>query len=262
MNPLIAAWQDAIESFGRLVDQLPDEAFAQDSLLPGWTVGDIIAHVAALEVELSGVPLPNHEPDWDALPHADDLFSRYTEIGVDYRRGWTPQRVREELVTVTATRSEQLRHGPQDPKARVPGVAGIERSLGRVLRMRTFDIFLHELDVRDALGMPDPVLGQAAEVTAGLMADGLGYVWVKKAGAGPGDVLHFIVPDWIDVWVGVGEDGRGRPVEPEVATTTVTVEPMNYLRLASGRRGDTDAAVLDPDCDLSRAVVAGLNVAP
>ncbi len=262
MNPLVAAWQDAIDSFARTVAQVPDEAFAQDSLLPGWTIGDIVAHVAALEVELSGVPMPDHEPDWDALPHADDLFSRYTEIGVDYRRGWAPQQVREELAAVTVTRSEQLHQGPQDSDTRVPGVAGIERSLGRVLRMRTFDIFLHELDVRDSLGMPDPALGQAAEVTAGLMADGLGYVWVKKAGASTGDVLHFVVPDWIDAWVGVGDDGRGRAVEPGVATVTVTVAPMNYLRLASGRRGDPDSATVDPDGDLGRAVVAGLNVAP
>ncbi|MFN8184609.1 MAG: hypothetical protein U0R23_09330 [Candidatus Nanopelagicales bacterium] len=44
--------------------------------------------------------------------------------------------------------------------------------------------------------MPAPELGDAARVTAGLIADGLGFVWVKRAGAGPGDVLHFVA-DWL-----------------------------------------------------------------
>ncbi|MEZ5184708.1 MAG: maleylpyruvate isomerase family mycothiol-dependent enzyme [Candidatus Nanopelagicales bacterium] len=262
MNPFITAWQDAIDSFEATLAQVPDDAFARDSLLPGWTIGDIVAHVCALEVELSGEPLPAHEPDWEALPHADDLFSRYTEIGVDYRRGWTPQQLREELHLVAARRSEQLTTGPQDSAERVQGVAGIERSFGRVLKMRTFDIFLHEVDIRDALDLPDPHLGEAARVTAALMADSLGYVWVKKAKAAFGDVLHFVVPEWIDAWVGVGEDGRGRAVDPAIATTTVTVEPMDYLRLASGRRGDPGAVVVEGDLDLGRATVAGLNVAP
>lgn len=262
MNPLVIAWQDAIDSFQRTVAQVPDGAFSQPSLLPGWTVADIVAHVAALELELGGEPMPSHEPDWESLPHADDLFSRYTEIGVDYRRGWTPEQLREELHQAAATRSEQLHSGSQDGDRLISGVAGIERTFDHMLRMRTFDIFLHEIDLRDALQMPDPHLAQAARATAGLMVDSLGYVWVKRAGAGTGDVLHFMVPGWSDVWVGVGADGRGQNDEPGEATTTVTVEPMNYLRLASGRRGDLDAVIVNGDQELGRAVAAGLNVAP
>ena len=262
MNPLVDAWQDAIDSFRRTVDEIPDEAFARPSLLPGWSVGDIVAHVNALEVELSGEPLPAHEPDWDALPHADDLFSRYTEIGVDYRRGRSPQQLRDELAQVAATRSQQLRTGPQDPERPVPGVGGLERTFDKQLRMRCFDIFLHELDIRDALGMDEPRLGAAAEVTAGQMAEALGYVWVKKAGAQPGQILHVVVPGWVDAWIGVGEDGRGRPVPPGVADTEVSLEPMDYLRLGSGRRGDPRAARVTGDVGMGEAVAAGLNVAP
>ena len=261
MEPLVRAWQDAADSFCATVSQIPDEDFARPSLLPGWTVGDIVAHIAALERELSGEPLPEHEPDWDMLPHADDLFSRYTEIGVDYRRGWTPDELREDLDRALAVRSEQL-CGPQDLAARVRGVGGIERSLGRVLRMRCFDIFLHDIDVRDALGMPAPELGDAARVTAGLIADGLGFVWVKRAGAGPGDVLHFVVPDWLDAWMGVGEDGRGRPVEPATAQVTITMDPMGFLRLGSGRRGDPSTAAVEGDDARAAGVLSGLNVAP
>lgn len=258
MNPLVYAWQQAAESFLATVEQIPDEAFAQPSLLPGWTIGDLVAHVAALEVELSGAPLPAHEPDWDALGHANDLFSRYTEIGVDYRRGWTPAQVRAELAEVVATRTEQLTTGDQQDRP-IKGVGGMQRSFDHQLRMRCFDIFLHELDLRDALDMPEPQLGLGARACVGLMADSLGYVWVKKAGAGPGQVLHFVVPDWLDTWIEVGPDGRGRTGTPSEATTTVTLPVMDYIRLASGRGGDPQAAQTD---ELGAKVVAGLNVAP
>ena len=262
MNPLVTAWLQASDAFAQTVAQIPDSDFDRPSLLPGWTVGDIVAHTAALEVELSGEPLPAHEPDWEALPHADDLFSRYTEIGVDYRRGWTPSEVRAELAEAFATRAEQLTSGPQDAGVRVMGVGGIERSLGRVLRMRCFDIFLHDLDIRDALEMPVPELGDGARVTAGLMADSFGYVWVKRAGAVPGDVPHFVVPDWIDAWVGVGEDGRGALVEPSAAQVTITMQPLDFVRLGSGRRGDPGTATIEGDEARAAAVLAGLNVAP
>ncbi len=262
MNPLVTAWLQVSDAFAQTVAQIPDSDFDRPSLLPGWTIGDIVAHVAALEVELSGHSLPDHEPDWDSLPHADDLFSRYTEIGVDYRRGWTPAELRADLAQAFATRAEQLTSGPQESDARVMGVGGIERSLGRVLRMRCFDIFLHDLDIRDALEMPAPELGDGAQVAAGLMADSFGYVWVKRAGAEPGDVLHLEVPGWIDAWVGVGEDGRGASVEPCPAHVTITVEPLDFLRLGSGRDGDPAAAVVEGDAARATAVLNGLNVAP
>lgn len=262
MEPLVAAWQNGIDSFQRTVGQIPDGDLPRPSRLPGWTIGDIIAHVAALELELGGEPLPAHEPDWDALPHADDMFSRYTEIGVDHRRGWSPEDLRADLARAAAIRTEQLTAEPLDLSSRVKGVGGMERSLKQVLRMRCFDIFLHEIDIRDALGMSEPQLGAAARVTAELIADGLGFVWVKRAGAEPGDVLHLVVADWLDAWIGVGEDGRGRMIEPGGATTTLALAPLDFLRLGSGRGGDVAAAGVGGDLERGQKVLAGLNVSP
>lgn len=258
MNPLVAAWRDAITSFSETVAEIPDEAFGQPSLLPGWTVGDIIAHTAALEHELASGEIPQHEPDWDSLPHADDLFSRYTEIGVDLRRGWTPHQLREDLAAAVAART----FDDMDDDAPITGVGGVPLTFGKQMRMRCFDIVLHDLDIRDALGMPAPALGSGARICAEQIAGGLGYVWVKRAGAQPGQVLHVVVPEWIDAWVGVGEDGRGHFVEPGEADVTVTIPPLQFLRLGSGRRGDTGAAEVAGDAELGSKVLAGLNVAP
>ena len=262
MNPLVTSWQDAADSLAECVQQIPDEAFAAPSGLPGWTVGDIVAHIIDLEAELAGQTRPPHEPDWDDLPHADDLFSRYTEVGVDVRRGRTPEQLRAELDEVLSVRGEQLAAGSQDPDGMIAGVGGIERTFDAMLRMRCFDIFLHELDIRDALGMPPPDLGPAARTTVDVMADALGYIWAKKAGAQPGDVLHFVVSDWQDRWIAVGEDGRGRDAEPGEPRVTIGVDVMPFIRLASGRDPDLSTVSIDGDVNLGSAVVENLNVAP
>jgi uncharacterized protein (TIGR03083 family) len=260
MSSLVAAWQDAITAFEDTVAEVPDADFVKPSNLPGWTVGDIVAHVAALEAELAGHPMLAHEPDWDALPHANDLFSRYTEVGVDARRGWSPDQVRAELREMVLERSGQLAGAHEDDV--VTGIAGREMVLGTQLRMRCFDIVVHDFDIRDALGWPPPVLGPGAGVCIGQIAAGLGYVFVKRAGAVAGQVLHVVVPDWVDAWLEVGEDGRGRPGSAGEATVSITLPAEQFIRLGTGRGGDLDAAAVSGDVDLGRAVLAGLNVAP
>lgn len=255
MNPLVLAWQDAIDSFSRTVALIPDGDFARPSLLPGWTVGDIVAHTAALEAELAGRPVPAHEPDWEALPHAADPFSRYTEVGVDLRRGWPPAQIRAELAEVVALRSQQLADARDDEM--VAGVGGRQRRLDDQLRMRCFDIVVHDIDLRDALGWPEPTLGDGARVCLEQMTSALGYVWVKKAGAVAGQVLHFVVPGWTDVWIEVGADGRGQVGSPGAADVEVALPVMAYLRLGSGRQG---AVAGDPQ--LALRLMSGLNVAP
>ncbi|WP_248581435.1 maleylpyruvate isomerase family mycothiol-dependent enzyme [Nocardioides sp. InS609-2] len=46
---------DATRSLTRSVDGLPDEAYAEPSLLPGWTRGHVIAHLALNAEGLAGV---------------------------------------------------------------------------------------------------------------------------------------------------------------------------------------------------------------
>lgn len=258
---LIEVWQQAALAFCATATQVPDGNFAQPSSLPGWTVGDIVAHVAALESELAGDPLPDHHPDWAALPHANDPFSRYTETGVDARRGRSPGQLRAELDDAVSRRADLLRRGPQDGAAMVTGVGGIPRTLDRTLRMRIFDIYLHDLDVRDTLGWPRPAGTRAARVTLDLQTAALPYVWGKRVGAGAGRVLHVAITGDLDadLWVGVGKDGRGAFVAPVTPTVTLTADWMDYLRLSSGRGG---TAGVDGDADLGRAALAGLNVSP
>ena len=59
--------------------------------------------------------------------------------------------------------------------------AGPDETYGRFMRIRHYDCFLHEADMREALGLPDRV--DADQVAAALLepASGLGYIVGKKA---------------------------------------------------------------------------------
>ena len=46
---------------------------------------------------LEGGVRPDHQPDWDRLPHVSSDFGRFAEVGVDRRRGATRAAVIAEL---------------------------------------------------------------------------------------------------------------------------------------------------------------------
>ena len=90
MHALVAAWCDAIESFESTVSELPDEGLHAAIAVARMDHRGHRRPRRGLGGRTRREGLPAHEPDWDALPHADDLFSRYTEIGVDFRQGRSP----------------------------------------------------------------------------------------------------------------------------------------------------------------------------
>ena len=62
---------------------------------------------------------------------------------------------------------------------------------GRFMRIRVFDQWMHELDIRDAIGAAGGDGGPAAEVALDEMASAMGYVVGKKAGAPTGSRVRF-----------------------------------------------------------------------
>ena len=152
-DQVFGAWQSASTDFNDLVTPLSQQEWDTPTALPGWTVGDIVAHVGWLEGILIGKFDDAHEPDWDALPHVTSDFGRLTEIPVDLRRSRTREDVLIELAANVADRREALDAGPHDVAVETPGPFG-PAPLGRVLRMRTLDTWVHEQDIRDALGRP------------------------------------------------------------------------------------------------------------
>jgi uncharacterized protein (TIGR03083 family) len=242
-DDLFAAWRSASDDFMDLVTPLSQEEWDAPTALPGWSVGDIVAHVGWIEGMLIGEVDPPHEPDWSTLPHAVNDFGRITEVPVDLRRSWTREAVLVELADRIARRSTELESGSRDASVEVMGPLGVA-PLGRVLRMRTLDTWVHEQDIRDALARPGHLDTPGARATASQLLPGLGKVWAKLAGATPGQVLEVRVTGpgvEAAALVTVGEDGRARMVHDDLldqagaATVTLTMSWPAYLALSCGR---------------------------
>lgn len=270
---LIDAWAGSMADLRGVVDDLGDDGWRRPSLLPGWSVGDIVAHLAWIERILLGRMDPPHQPDWTALRHVTSDFGRTTEVPVDLRRSWPRHEVLAEFDTTIADRHAALLGGPQDPSAPAMNPFGRMVTLEAVLRMRTFDTWVHGQDVRLAVGRPGATDTAGARIAAEQVAGALGYVWARQVGAPIGSTLVVTVtPPGIALVHAVtrGPDGKGVDITPPPdPTVTLSLAFDDFIQLGCGRtRPDSTpeqarARVrMAGDTDLAARAVAALNIAP
>jgi uncharacterized protein (TIGR03083 family) len=225
-------------------------------------VGDVVAHVAHLEAIVAGAPEETVEvPE---APHLRNEIGYYTEAGVLARRGRSLTELVEEIERSVATRYAELEADPPaDPDAPAPRTpAGAAWSTSLLLRNRPFDVWVHEQDVRRAVGRPGNTDSPAAVHALGMLGRGLPMVLAKRVGAEPGTSCRIHLPESDVAWtVQVGDDGRASFTEVDEPTCCLTLSSEDYLVLATGRRepADTDPTI-DGDQELAARVLASLNV--
>jgi len=266
---LIAAYETSIRDFQAVSAGLTTEQWAAPSPCPGWTLGDLVAHISALEHTLSGLPATDHEPDWSSLPHVrGDEFSRLTEVGVDERRGRAQADVQAELEALIDPRLDQLVEGPQKADALVTGPTGSNVPIERLLRMRTFDLWVHEQDIRETIDQPGHLASAGAQVSANTLVGSLPYVWGKKVAAPAGSSLEIAVTGAISFTrtVALGDDGRAGFVPSTVsATTRVETDWRTYHLISTGRIDPMSALgsiTIEGDRALGLRFIANANIAP
>ena len=261
----IEVWWQAVHDFTALLEVVPVEQWSTPTDLPGWDVATVVAHVAHLEAVQSGQP--HQEVEIGEPAHVRGFMGVFTEQGVVARRGRTPDELLQEiLVCATARHTQLLDEAPTDGDAPAPGVFGaIGWTVERLLRNRPLDVWLHEQDVRRAVGRPGNTDGPAAVHTADYLAEGLGYVLAKRVGAPAGTTLVLEVTGHQPVGFEVGDDGRGRPLAELPATPTVRLatDRETFVLLAAGRRTPSDgAARVEGDTRLAEQVLAAMAVTP
>ena len=266
---LVAAWASAIEPFADLAESLTEEEWSTPSILPGWTNADIVAHVVGIERDLLGQAEPYRELAWEQLPHADDLFSRYTELAVAARRGVPQHEVCAELRAAIAARRAFLDKQSPDLGEIVPGPGGWELPRGVVLRMRCFDIWVHEQDIRASIEAPGSLDTDAAWVAAGQMLQGLGRIWAREVGVQPGQTAEIIVTGpgvTFNAGLVLDDQGRGKVVsaaEVDTPTTCVTLSWPHFAAASCGRiTAEGQSAALSGDTELGERLLTSLNIAP
>ena len=249
-----------------LLADLDDADWARPTPLPGWRVQDVVAHVIGTESMLLGDPAP--EVDVTAADHVRNDIGRFNEVWVVSMADLAPAEVLAAFRARVARRRERAA-ATDDAAWSAEGFtpAGPD-TYGRFMRIRVFDTWLHEQDVRDAVGRPGGDGGPAAELALDEMAAAMGFVVGKKGGAPPGSRVALELPTGpaarsILVEVPTGEGAWAAVVDelPGPPTAVVRLPAGVFARLGGGR---VDPATvgheveLEGDTELGERIVANL----
>lgn len=238
-------------SLTELLGGLPTPDWKAPSVLPGWSVQDIVAHMIGTELWLDGQAPPELNLDRRSLPHVRNEIAAMNERWVISIRPDEPARVLERFREITDRRLNALRAMSDEAFHRPSWTPAGEDSYARFMRIRLFDCWLHEQDIRATLDRPGHEDGPAAEMALDEMAVALGFLVGKCAGAPNGSAvtLRLTGPMRRDFHVEV--DGRARVVDrpSRPATTTVSMTSSLFTRLAGGR--------VDPASRLAEVELAG-----
>ncbi|QIG45418.1 maleylpyruvate isomerase family mycothiol-dependent enzyme [Nocardioides anomalus] len=260
----VEVWWQAVDDLVRLLEELPEAEWSTPTDLPGWDVRACAAHTAHLESVLAG--RPEETADIGEPPHVRGPMGLYTEIGVVGRREASADAIITELREVTTARHTQLLADPPTDGDATPPVifGGVPWSWRTLLRNRPLDVWMHEQDVRRAVGRPGGLDTPAARHTADYLAEGFGYVLAKKAQAPAGTTAVLEVEGHEPRAFSVGDDGRGRPVAPPAEPTVrLRMDRESFIRLAGGRRAaEPGAVVVEGDEELGTRVLAVLATTP
>jgi uncharacterized protein (TIGR03083 family) len=257
LRAALAAWDDTMQSLLDLGEELTAEQWATETECPGWTVKDVYSHLVGGE-------------EWMAAGHPplEEGLAGITDVPVAARRGSDPAAVLAELAAVVAWRREQLAADPPDPTAPAQTAYGRDVPLRTLLNERTFDAWVHEQDVRRAVGRPGNLDSGGAQISSVVLLAALPLV-VGRAKAPAGSVVRFTVKGArsFDQDIAVNAEGRARLVEdgtdagPPVVTLGTDWE--TFTRLACGRIAPGTADVtITGDPALADRILSRLAVTP
>lgn len=263
----VDTWTNAVDDVVRLLRSLADEDWSRPTDLPGWDVRAVAAHLAHLESELSGADQP--EVDVPELEHLTAPSAPYTESGRIAREPMSPQEIVDELVRSVDERALALRENPPtDGSARPPITpGGIPWTWHTLLRNRPVDIWMHEQDIRRAVGRPGAMNTPAAAHTVLVLTTGFPFVVGKRVSPPGGTTVVLDVNGVHPVHLAleVNEQGRAVPAtsEPDDPTVVLEMDVETFVLLGGGRRPPDELPVkITGDQGLGHRILASMGVTP
>ena len=258
-------WRDVWAGLDELLAGLDDDDWATPTCLPGWDVQAVVAHVIGTESMLLGEPRRPSRSIRPVRTHVRNDIGRFNEAWVVSMADVPPADVLARFRDHVARRLDALRrHGRTAAWDAVGFTPAGQDTYGRFMRIRVFDCWLHEQDIRDAVGRPGGEAGPAAELALDEMASAMGYVVGKRAGAAG----HRGSPSSSPGPAGAHDRRRGRPSGPPWSTScrapptvTLTMPTGVFARLGGGRVDPgsvRDQIDVDGDTELGERIVANL----
>lgn len=267
-EPVIAALEEVWGSTVDACDGIPAASWDLPTDCPGWTVRDQISHLIGIERALLGEQPP--AADGVGHPHVTNDVGAVNETWVAARRAVPGPEVLDEFRTVARRRLEALRAMPDERFEEIGWSPVGQVPYRTFMEVRVFDCWVHEQDVRRALGRPGGLGGAGEAVTLDRMAAAMGFVVGRKVSPPDGTTVVWRIEGRVERDVAVVTDGgRGRepaavPAEP---TVLLTLGPDTFWRLACGRTSATAAleageVAVAGDVPLGHRVLGAMAVTP
>jgi uncharacterized protein (TIGR03083 family) len=259
----VAALGEVWASLDELLGELTDDDWRRPTPLPGWSVQDNVSHIVGTEAMLAGEPGPNIEIDREASDHVRNDIGAFNEQWVESLRAVSPNEVLSQFRELTGARLATLEAMSLDEWNAESFTPAGQDTFGRFMQIRVFDCWLHEQDIRDAVGRPGHENGLAVEVVLDEMATALGFVVGKKAGATTGQSVTFALTDAgavvRELHVEVGDRAAVVPALSDPATVVLTMPIGVMTRRCAGRVGPDDLldqVVIHGDLELASKILA------
>ncbi|MGY2876162.1 uncharacterized protein (TIGR03083 family) [Marmoricola sp. URHA0025 HA25] len=241
-------------------------------VLPGWDVKDTLAHVLGTEKMLEEGVLDMQDRISQAVasaasaadrPHVRNAIGMTNEAWVEHYRSYSPDELLEEFRTTTDGRLAAL-HAMSDDDFEAPSwtPAG-QGTYASFMRTRVFDCWMHDQDIRYAVGRAGNDAGPVAEASLEEAVGALGFVVGKRGRAPEGSLVavELMGPVKRTLYVDVSDRAR---VVTEISRDPDVILRMGsslFMRLAGGRvvfDDVSDQVEIDGDFELGRRIAAAL----
>jgi uncharacterized protein (TIGR03083 family) len=261
LSGLFGTW----DSIDQLLSGLSEQQWQTPTPLPSWFVRDVVAHMIGTESSLQGLDAPDADIDLTTLDHVRNDVGVVNEAWVRHLSAESESALLQRFRSVTADRRKRLSAiSVDDWNAPTPTPVGLE-SFGRFMRVRLFDCWMHEQDIRDGVGSPssDAELGgPAARMSLDEIAATMGYVVGRLGKAPDGSRVAIELTGPLARTIRVAVDGRAQVVDDfggQDPTVSIRLDGLLLTRLAGGRTHDMAGVDYRGDAEVGARVVEHLN---
>ncbi|HWF29778.1 MAG TPA: maleylpyruvate isomerase family mycothiol-dependent enzyme [Mycobacterium sp.] len=264
LSGLFAVWDD----IDALLDGLSETEWRAATPLPGWGVQAVVSHVIGTESFLAGIAAPPPDLDVSALDHVRNDIGVMNECWVRHLSNESGAAVLKRFRAITNSRRTALTSMSDEEWNAVTATPVGPESYGRFMRVRVFDCWMHEQDVREALSRPssdNELDGVASQLALDEIAATMGYVVGKLAKAPDGSRILFDLTGPVAGNIRVSVDGRAQLVDDfggQEPTATIRLDGLQLTRLSGGRPmspARSQDIELGGDKDVAAQVVEHLN---
>ena len=260
---LIDMLEHTWSSLDSLLSTLDEAQWKTMTECPGWTVQDTLAHLVSSERGIHGEAPTTHRAS--NLAHVKNPIGEFNEHEIDARRNLTGAAVFAEWQDIQAKRRKTFADADDAYFTREMMTPTGPGTFADFMHIRVMDAWVHEQDIRRALGKPGNEASPAAEHSLGRFVRSLPMVIGKRAKAPDASVVTVRVTGPVVHTFHIATNGGKAAIidSAAAATCTISLDSNTYVALCCGRQfyapGDARVTITG-DTALGERVMAGFNV--